>query len=70
VNTRLEREQSALAALESTVESQCKKHDAVFDMNHRDEFYIYFSSTDQIVVCGTEYESALLKATVILDKHS
>jgi hypothetical protein len=51
------------------LEKQCEKHDAVFDMDHRDRFYIYFCSTDQIVICGTEYESALLKATVILEKH-
>jgi hypothetical protein len=59
-----------ISALESMLEKQCEKHDAVFDMNHRDEFYLYFCGTDQIVICGTEYESALLKATVILDKHS
>lgn len=59
-----------ITALESMVESQCKKYDAVFDMNHRDEFYLYFCSIDQTIICGTEYESALRKATVILDKHS
>jgi len=61
---------SLIRTLESMLEKQCEKHDAVFDMNHRDEFYLYFCGTDQIVICGTEYESALLKATVILDKHS
>ena len=61
---------SLIRTLESMLEKQCEKYDAVFDMDHRDRFYIYFCSTDQIVICGTEYESALLKATVILDKHS
>ena len=50
---------SLIRTLESMLEKQCEKHDAVFDMDHRDRFYLYFCSTDQVVVCGTEYESAL-----------
>ena len=55
-----------LSALESMVESLCIKHDCVFDLNHKDEFYLYSNPTDTAIVCGTEYETALHKAIAIM----